>query len=100
MVHLYVFFGSEASNDSCGMSYSRSVHDIFLIFIWTTETWVFQIEAKVGKIGKIFCLKIGQNFFLLSKVGMWNKLYVIKIFHLILKKFCTFNDFTFKSEVL
>ena len=55
---------------------------------------------KLEKSAKIFCLKIGRNFFLLCKVGMGNKLYLIKIFHLLLKKFRLLSDFTFESEVL
>ena len=40
------------------------------------------------------------EFFLLSKLGMANKLYLIKIFHLLLKKNRRLSDFTFESKVL
>ena len=59
-----------------------------------------KIGLKLEKLGKNFCLKIGRIFFLLSKVCMRNKLYSIKNFHLLLKTFCPFSDFTFESEVL
>ena len=49
---------------------------------------------------KFFGPKLAENFFLLSKVGMGNKLYFINFFHLLLKKFRPFSDFTFKSKVL
>ena len=49
---------------------------------------------------KKFGPKLAEIFFLLSKVGMRNKLYLIKNFHLLLKKFRPLSDFTFESEVL
>ena len=55
---------------------------------------------KLEKLAKIFCLEIGRKKNILSKVGMENKLYLIKFFHLLLKKFCPFSDFTFESKVL
>ena len=56
---------------------------------------IFPILAK-----KKFGPKLPDFFYLLSKVGMGNKLYFIKFFHSLLKRFCPFSDFTFESKVL
>ena len=48
---------------------------------------------------KFFDPKLGEKNFLLSKVGMGNKLYFFNFFHLLLKKFRPFSDFTFEREV-
>ena len=42
-----------------------------------------------------FVSKLAEIFFLLSKVGMGNKLYFIIFFHLLLKKICLFTDYKF-----
>ena len=48
---------------------------------------------------KIFGPKLAEKKILLGKVGMGKKLYLINFFHLLLKKFRPFSDFTFESEV-
>ena len=55
-------------------------------------------ELKLEKSDKFFSSQNWPKFFLLlSKVGMGNKLYFIKNFHLLLKKFRAFSDFSHRG---
>ena len=49
--------------------------------------------------GKFFLLKIGRNENFIMQGGYGEQTLLNKFFHLLLKKFCPFSDFTFESEV-
>ena len=65
------------------------IFDFFFRQFWDKEFWpIFSILAQNYLV---------QNW--PKKVGMGNKLYLIKCFHLLLKKFYPFSDFTFERRI-
>ena len=60
----------------------------------------FQTKKFGAKIGQNFLSEIGRNKKFIMQSGYGEQTLFYKIFHLLLKKSCSFSDFTFESDVL